>query len=133
MTSILTAAVVAGLLRGLAMIASRGQQDDNEEPPPITKEALLGEWEGQSGDMTITARFEEKWSEVRVEEGPGVAVSLLSDYSIDTKAGVVQVGELGDGRLLEGGKLRLTLKDAVLALPKGASVALSHAKKQEQK
>jgi hypothetical protein len=131
MKGTLTAAILAGLLLGLATIASRGQQEAKEKPPPLTKEALLGEWEGQSGDTTITARFEEKWSEVKVKEGSGVAVSLLADYSIDGKSDVVKVGKLGEGRLVEGGKLRLTLKDAVLSLPKGAAVTLSHAKKEK--
>jgi hypothetical protein len=53
MKDILTAAVLTRLLLGLATIPSRGQQEDKKKPLPITKEALLGAWEGKSGTSTL--------------------------------------------------------------------------------
>jgi hypothetical protein len=128
MKGILTVAVLAGLLLGLATIPSRGQQEVKEKPLPITKEALLGRWEGRVGDKTAWIEFGAKRAKAVVAEfqgNEGLGAALDMDYEIDHQARVVQLVGFGEGRLVKGGRLRVVLSHGRLHLPKGTVLTLS--------
>src|SRR5262245_28908039 len=121
MKSIRTAAVLTGLLLGLATIPSRGQQEDKEKLLPITKEALLGEWEGKSGKTTLRVDFGEKEAKVRQEDGaPGIVKDLSTPYKIGDN--VVKLGSFAEGRLLQGPELKVTFLLTQGSLTQGTSV-----------
>jgi hypothetical protein len=130
MKGILTAAVLAGLLLGLATVPSRGQQGDKEEPLPITKEALLGEWQGKSGNTTLRVDFGEKEAKVRQEDrDQGIGKDFSTPYKIGDN--VVRLGPFAEGRLLQGPKLRVTFLLTQGSLTQGTSVLLSRTKKDK--
>src|SRR5262252_1520286 len=128
MKGILTNAVLTGLLLCLAPIpSSRGQQEDKEKPLPITKKALMGEWEGKTGSTTLKVEFGEKearvWQEDRV-------VGIGKDWSTPYKIGedVVKLGSFEEGRLLQGSKLKVTFLTGQGPLRQGTTVILRPSK-----
>jgi hypothetical protein len=130
MKGILTAAALTGLLLGLATVPSRGQQGDKEEPLPITKEALLGEWQGKSGNTTLRVDFGEKEAKVRQEDRDrGIGKDFSTPYKIGDN--VVRLGSFAEGRLLQGPKLRVTFLLTQGSLTQGTSVLLSRTKKDK--
>jgi hypothetical protein len=128
-----TAAAAACLVLGLAVLPSAGQ----EKPPPISRQALLGRWEGRSGTITVTVTFEPKAAAVRTGEPPdkdGPAGGLpLTDfaarYTVCRRCNEVRIRGLGRGHLAEGGRLVLTLGAPQGRLPKGAVLALTRLSK----
>jgi hypothetical protein len=128
MKGVLTAAVLTGALLGLATIPSRGQQGDKEKPLPITKEALLGAWEGKSGNTTLTVDFGEKEAKVTQEDrDQGIGKDFSTTYKIGDN--VVKLGTFAEGRLLQGSKLRVTFLLTQGSLTQGTSVILHRIKK----
>ena len=131
MKGILTNAVLSGLLLCLAPIpSSRGQQEDKEKPLPITKEALLGKWEGMSGDTTLLVDFGEKEAKVRQEDR---AQGIGKDFSTPYKIGdnVVRLGSFAEGQLQQGSTLRVTFLLTQGSLTQGASVTLRRTKREK--
>jgi hypothetical protein len=130
MKGILTAAVLTGLLLGMATIPSRGQQEDKEKPLRITKEALLGEWEGKSGNTTWMVDFGKKEAKVRQQDR---AQGIGKDFSTPYKIGgnVVRLGSFAEGRLLLGPKLRVTFLLTQGSLRQGTTVILRRTKKEK--
>jgi hypothetical protein len=130
MKGILTAAALTGLLLVPATAPSRGQQEDKGEPLPITKEALLGEWKGESGNTTLMVDFGESKAKVRQEDGDlGIRKDSSTPYKID--GNVVKLGLFAEGRLLQGPKLRVTFLLTQGSLTQGTSVILSRTKKEK--
>src|SRR5262249_25782218 len=106
MKGILATSVLTGLLLGLATLPCRGQQEDKEKPLPITKEALVGQWAGKSGDTTLMVDFGEKEVKVRQDSDQGIGKDFSTPYKIGDN--VVKLGLFAEGRLLQGSKLRVT-------------------------
>src|SRR5262249_44671978 len=130
MKGILTAAVLTGLMLGLATIPSGGQQEDKEKPLPISKEALLGEWEGKSGNTTLKVEFGKEKARVWQEDrDQGVRKDSSTPYKIGDN--VVRLGSFAEGRLLQGPKLRVTFLLTQGSLTQGASVILRRSKKEK--
>ena len=130
MKGILTAAVLTGPLLGLATAPSRGQQEDKEKPLPITKEALLGEWKGKSGNTTLMVDFGENKAKVSMEDRDrGIGKDFSTPYKIGDN--VVRLGSFAEGRLLQGSKLRVTFLLTQGSLTQGTSVTLSRTKKEK--
>jgi hypothetical protein len=124
---ILALAVLA--LAVLAMPAAGQQTTEKikEKALPITREALLGKWEAKLGKTTVRIRFEKQNVQIEAEErqvGGGSGMGSSSPYQIDAKANVVRLG-LGEGRLIKGGALRVTLTNPILSLPRGTILILS--------
>jgi hypothetical protein len=115
------------ILIGLSGAPSPGQQE-KEKPLPISKETLLGKWEGKSGNTTVRLNFAAKGVGGEVEERLGNGergIGFKDDYDIDPKANAVKIGSFGEGRLVKGGGLRVTLSGPQLSLPRGAVITLS--------
>ena len=115
------------VLVGLVGVASPGQPE-KEKPLPISREALLGKWEGKSGTTTVRLDFGPKGVGGEVEErfgNRGQGTGFKDTYEIDPKANTVRIGSLGEGRLVKGGGLSLTLSRPQLNLPRGAVITLS--------
>jgi hypothetical protein len=130
MKGILNAVVLTGLLLGLVTIPSRGQQEDKEKPLPITKEALLGEWEGKSGNTTLMVDFGEKEAKVKQEDRvQGIGKNFSTPYKID--GNVVKLGSFAEGRLVQEAKLKVTFLTTQGSLTQGASVILGRTKKEK--
>jgi hypothetical protein len=130
MRGVLTTAVLTGLLLDLGAVPSRGQQRHKEKPLPITKEALLGEWEGKSGNTTLRVNFGEKEAKVRQEDrGQGIAKDFSTPYKIGDN--VVKLGLFAEGRLLQESDLRVTFLTGQGSLSQGTSVILRRAKKEK--
>jgi hypothetical protein len=128
MKGILTAAVLTGLLLGLATVPSRGQQEDKEKPLPIMKEALLGEWVGKSGNTTLRVDFGEREAKVSQEDrDQGIGKGFSAPYKIGDN--VVRLGSFAEGRLLQRSNLRVTFLLTQGSLRQGASVILRRTKK----
>ena len=129
MKVILTTTVLTGLLMGLATVPSRGQQEDKQQPSPITKKVLLGKWEGKSGTTTLKVEFGEK--EARVWQEDSVK-GIGKDSSIPYKIGddVVKLGAFAEGRLVQGSKLKVTFLLTQGSIRQGAAVTLSRSKKE---
>jgi hypothetical protein len=114
-----SAAAVACLVLGVAVLPSAGQ----EKPPPISRQALLGRWEGRSGTITVTVTFEPRTAAVRMggppdSDGP-------ARYKVCRKCNEVRIRGLGRGQLVDGDRLRITLSRDRLSLPKGTAITLS--------
>jgi hypothetical protein len=62
--------------------------------------------------------------EKRLASG-GRGIGFKDDYEINPKANTVRIGSLGEGRLVKGGGLSLTLSRPHLNLPRGAVITLS--------
>jgi hypothetical protein len=130
MKGILTAAVLTVLLIGPAAIPSRGQQGDKEKSLPITKQALLGEWKGKSGDTTLLIDFGEKEARLKQEDrDKGIGKDFSTPYKID--GNVVMLGSFAEGRLLPGPELRVTFLTGQGSLRQGAIVTLRRTKKDK--
>jgi hypothetical protein len=117
---------LAVILLGIAGAPLPAQQE--EKPLPISREALLGKWEGKSGKTTVRLNFTAKGVGGEVEErlaNGGRGIGFKDDYDIDPKANGVRIGSLGEGRLVQGGGLRLTLGSPQLNLPRGTVITLS--------
>jgi hypothetical protein len=134
MRSMLTAVLVTGLASGLTLPSAAHQ--DKEKPVPISKQALLGWWEVRSGGMTLRVSFEHRRAVVitydardETKFGRGYA----ADYQVDRKADVVRITFLGEGQLVEGDRLRLTLGAAQGRLAKGAVLTLTRLKGRDAK
>jgi hypothetical protein len=130
MKGILTNAVLTGLLLCFATIPSRGQQQDKEKPPPITRKALLGKWEGKSGTTTLKVDFGEKEARVWQEDrASGIGKDWSTPYKIGD--GVVRLGSFAEGRLRQGFKLRVTFLTGQGPLRQGATVILRRTKQEK--
>ena len=126
----LTAAVLTGLLLGLATAPSKGQQKDKEKSLPITKEALLGEWRGKSGNTTLMVDFGENKAKVSMEDRDrGIGKDFSTPYKID--GNMVRLGAFAEGRLVQDTKLKVTFLTTQGSLTQGASVIIGRTKKEK--
>ena len=131
MKGILTAAIVIGLVWGLVTIPCWGQQDDKKKLLPITKEALLGTWEGKSGDKTLKVDFAKETVRVWQEDrAPGIGKDWSTAYKIGGD-NVVRLGSFAVGRLLEESQLKVTFLLTQGSLTQGTSIILRRAKKEK--
>jgi hypothetical protein len=127
-----TAAAAACLALGLAILPSAGQEEAGASLH-ISRQALVGRWEGRSGTITVTVTVEPKTVAVRMGEPPnndGPAGGLpLTDfaarYTVCRRCNEVRIRGLGRGHLAEGGRLVLTLGAPRGRLPKGAVLTLT--------
>jgi hypothetical protein len=130
MKSILTVGALTGLLLALGTIPCRGQQDDKEKPLPITREALLGEWQGKSGKTTLVIHFGDKEARVGQDDrGEGIRKDFSTPYKIGDD--VVKLGLFAEGRLLQGSNLKVTFLLTQGSLTQGTSVMLRRTKTEK--
>ena len=101
-----------------------------EKPLPISKEALLGTWEGRSGMVTVEVEFLKAVAVIKVRKGdgkgPASRTTLVGEYSIDRKTNVFRIPDFGGGHLVKGGALQFNFTARLLLfLPRGAIITLS--------
>ena len=120
--------LLLGIVVLVGMAVPAPGQPAKEKALPISREALLGKWEGKSGMTVVRLDFAAKGVGGEVEErlgNGGRGIGFKGDYEIDPKANAVRIDSLGEGRLVKGGGLRVTLDRPQLNLPRGAVITLS--------
>jgi hypothetical protein len=130
MKAFLTAVVMTGLILCLTPTPSTGQQEDKNKPLPISKESLLGAWQGKSGNTILTVEFGEKEATMKQEDrDQGVAMEFTIPYKVGDN--VVMLSFFAEGRLMQGAKLQVTFVNRQGSLAQGTSVVLSRTKKEK--
>jgi hypothetical protein len=103
---------------------------------PITRNALLGYWEGRSGHTTLRVGFERQRAVVITEDAKGESgfgEGFATTYKICRRRDVVRLVRFGEVRWDPDGGLRLTLRTAQGALSRGTVITLTRRRPQESK